>query len=194
MAIRIPLPMRRLRFGIVALAAALAVAGCGNAQHPSDATAENNGYYVKAGGVYYQLQVSRQLNQFATEDHQYLTGLPPGTAAPAATQLWYGVFLRAMNNSEQARKTSDGFDIVDTQGNKYYPVALNSTANQYAWTAMQLKPQGMQPGPDTTASFGPTQGSLLLFKLNTSVYNNRPLTLQIHVPGKSTPSTVSLDL
>src|SRR5881398_3687026 len=119
--------MRRLRFGIVALAAALAVAGCGNAQHPSDATAENNGYYVKAGGVYYQLQVSRQLNQFATEDHQYLTGLPSGTAAPSATQLWYGVFLRAMNDSEQHQLTANRFDIVDTKGNKYYPVPVNST-------------------------------------------------------------------
>ena len=49
-------------------------------------------------------------------------------------------------------------------------------------------------GADTTASFGPTQGRLLLFKLPTQVYSNRPLTLQIHAQGQSTPATISLDL
>ena len=184
----------RIAAVLVPVLVSVAVAGCGSAKHPSDATAENNGYYVKAGQVYYQLQVSRQLNQFATEDHQYLTGLPSGTAAPSATQLWYGVFLRAMNDSEQHQLTANRFDIVDTKGNKYYPVPVNSTVNQYAWTATRLDPKGTEPGPDTTASFGPTQGSLVLFKLSTSVYNNRPLTLQIHPPGSSQVSTISLDL
>jgi hypothetical protein len=181
---------------MVAVAAVLAVAlaGCGSARHPSDATAENNGYYVKAGQVYYQLQVSRELNQYATEDHQYLTGLPAGTPAPTATQLWYGVFLQAFNKSKQPQTTASSFYIQDTQGNKYYPVALNSSVNGYAWTSTRLSPLETEPAPDTTASTGPTQGSLLLFKLSTSVYNNRPLTLEIHVPGSSQVSTISLDL
>jgi hypothetical protein len=184
----------RVRFGALAALVAVALAGCGTGQHPFDATADNNGFYVKAGQVYYQLQVSRELNQYATEDHQYLTGLPPGTSAPTPTQLWYGVFLRAMNNSKSPQQTTDSFDIVDTQGTKYYPVALNSSANEYAWTSMRLDPLGTEPGPDTTASTGPTQGSLVLFKLSTAVYNNRPLTLEIHVPGSSQVSTISLDL
>jgi hypothetical protein len=184
----------RLGFGALAVGLAFALAGCGAARHPSDATAENNGYYVTAGQLYYQLQVSRELNQFATEDAQYLTGLPSGTAAPSATQLWYGVFLRAMNNGNQPHQSTDSFDIKDTQGNKYFPLPLNSTANEYAWTSMQLGPHGVQPGPDTTAFSGPTQGSELLFKLSTSVYNNRPLTLEIHVPGSSKISQISLDL
>ena len=37
-------------------------------------------------------------------------------------------------------------------------------------------------------------GRLLLFKLPTAVYSNRPLTLQIHAPGQTSPSTISLDL
>jgi hypothetical protein len=59
---------------------------------------------------------------------------------------------------------------------------------------MTLEPSAKQPGADTTASYGPTQGQLLLFKLPTQVYSNRPLTLQIHAQGQSTPSTISLDL
>ena len=46
----------------------------------------------------------------------------------------------------------------------------------------------------STAAGGPTGGALLLFKLPTSVYANRPLTLEINVPGRTTPSTISLDL
>jgi hypothetical protein len=181
---------------MVAVAAVLAVAltGCGAARHPSDATAENNGYYVKAGQVYYQLQVSRELNQYATEDHQYLTGLPAGTAAPTATQLWYGVFLQAFNKSKQPQTTASSFYIQDTQGNKYYPVTLNSSVNGYAWTSTRLSPLETEPAPDTTASTGPTQGAMLLFKLNVSVYNNRPLTLFIQPPGQPQPATISLDL
>jgi hypothetical protein len=43
-------------------------------------------------------------------------------------------------------------------------------------------------------AFGPTQGSELLFKINTSAYANRPLTLEIHAPGQTVPSAVTLDL
>jgi hypothetical protein len=108
--------------------------------------------------------------------------------------MWYAVFLQAKNQSDSAAKTSDTFDIVDTQGNKYYPLALNPSQNPYAWQSMTLEPSAVEPGADTTASFGPTQGRLLLFKLPTQVYSNRPLTLQIHSPGQSTSSSISLDL
>jgi hypothetical protein len=185
---------RRLGLLIAAALAAVAVSACGSAQHPYDATAENNGFYVKGGKIEYQLQVSRALNQFSVEDHQYLTGLPAGTAAPTATQLWYGVFLQAFNKSKQPQTTASSFYIQDTQGNKYYPVTLNSSVNGYAWTSTRLSPQETQPAPDTTASTGPTQGAMLLFKLNVSVYNNRPLTLFIQPPGQPQPATISLDL
>lgn len=179
-----------------ALAAALVVvlAGCGSGKHPYDATAENNGYYVKAGPLSYQLQVSRVLNPYAVEDRQYVTGLPPGTPALSPDEVWFGVFLWAKNTTEQPQQSADSFYIQDTAGNKYYPVALDHSLNPYAWTAQTLQPLGTEPGPDTTAYFGPTQGGLVLFKLNTSVYGNRPLTLFLQAPGAKQPSTISLDL
>lgn len=186
----------RLRPRLVALAApaVLALAGCGAAQHPYEATAENNGYYVHAGAITYQLQVSRELNQYATEDHQYLAGLPPGTSAPAPDQIWYGVFLWARNSGKQPAISAGNFDIKDTSGDTYYPVSLNPSINGYAWTQQVIQPLSTEPAPDTTAFFGPTQGALLLFKLNTSAYANRPLTLEIHAPGVSRVSSISLDL
>jgi hypothetical protein len=38
------------------------------------------------------------------------------------------------------------------------------------------------PQPDTTASFGPTQGALLLFKIRDASLNSRPLEIRIAKP------------
>lgn len=177
--------------GAIVLAAA--IAGCGHANGPP--TLENDGVYVNAGPITYQLQISRQLNQYSTEDRQYVTGLPSGTSsALTPTQLWYGVFLWAKNQTKRSYKTTDDFDIVDTERDHYYPVAVNPALNPYAWTPQTLPPGGTEPAPDTTASFGPTQGALLLFKLPTTVYDNRPLTLEIRGPSGKVWGTISLDL
>ena len=54
--------------------------------------------------------------------------------------------------------------------------------------------QPLLPDPESGAGSGPIQGSMLLFKLNTSVYSNRPLELEIAPPGGGGPSSVVLDL
>jgi hypothetical protein len=183
---------RRLWILACALGVALGLAACGQTGQPTSVL--NNGVYVTAGPITYQLQVSRELNQFGVEDRQYLAGLPAGTAALTPDQLWYGVFLWAKNQSDRTEKTADTFDIVDSNGDHFKPIALNAELNAYAWTPQFLKPGQSQPIPNTTAFYGPTGGNLLLFKLPTAVYSNRPLTLQIHAPGASTPSAISLDL
>lgn len=187
--------VRRPRLGVLActLALAFGLAACGKSNDPP--TGENNGVYVTAGPITYQLQISRQLNQYATEDRQYVAGLPSGTSATLSpTQLWYGVFLWAKNQTNRPQKTTDNFDIVDTQGDHYYPIAVNPSLNPYAWTAESLPPGQTEPAPDTAASFGPTQGGLLLFKLDTSVYDSRPLTLEIKGPSGRIWGTIELDL
>jgi hypothetical protein len=182
---------RRLWIIVCALGVAIGLAACGQVAQPTSAL--NNGVYVDAGPITYQLQISRELNPFAVEDKQYLIGLPSGSTGPTANQLWYGVFLWAKNQTDRAQPTAGSFDIVDSNGDHFYPVKLNSELNGYAWTQQTLGPAGIEPGPNTTASFGPTQGGLLLFKLPTSVYSNRPLTLQIHAPGGGT-GKISLNL
>jgi hypothetical protein len=183
---------RRLLILACALGLALGIAACGQTSQPPSEL--NNGVYVDAGPITYQLQVSRELNPYGTEDRQYLEGLPTGTGGLSSTELWYGVFLWAKNQTQEPQPTSDNFVIIDSSGGRYYPVRLDSSINGYAWTQQILEPSAVEPAPSTTASDGPTQGGLLLFKLPTSVYSNRPLTLYIYPHGGGKSGQISLDL
>jgi hypothetical protein len=185
------------RIGILAGAAAasLAVGACTiNHKLPNPHYADNPALYVSAGRVTYQVQLSRQLNPFATEDSAYLAGVSPSLLSLAPDQLWFGVFLWARNQTPHRVTTSDTFTIRDSAGRVYHPVPIVRYANPWAWTAQELMPGGTEPAPDSMASYGPTQGGLILFKLNDSVYSNRPLTLNIYAPGQSFPTRISLDL
>jgi hypothetical protein len=188
--------VRRLATAASSLLIAVGAAGCdtGNRlDHPH--VGDNEGFYVDGGPITYQVQLTRELNPYDTsEDGPYLTGLPAGTTNPKPDQEWFAVFLWAKNQTKQTETTADSFDIVDTEGNVYPAVALSSTANAYAWTPTALGPGDVQPAPNTTASEGPTQGEELLFKLNTSVYADRPLTLEIRDASGTVVATVSLDL
>jgi hypothetical protein len=196
---------RRLLIPACALVLALGIAACGGtspAHHASGqasgfeaADANNNGAYVNAGPVTYQLQVSRELNQYLTEDSQYVKGLPAGVSTNLpADEMWYGVFLWAKNQTNSSQTTTDNFEIVDTQGNTYYPLRLNTALNPFAWTSETLRPGAVQPDPETIAGQGPTQGGLLLFRVNINVYSNRPLTLFILGPNNQKQASISLDL
>lgn len=158
--------------------------------------ADSEAFYVRVGQLTYQVEISRVLNPYGTEDRAYLAGLPAGTAPLGANEQWFGVFLWAKNFSHHAHVTTppDQFDIVDTQGATYHPIVLNPSVNPYAWTSQTLQPNAQEPALDSPAYFGPTQGAELLFRINDSAYSNRPLTLQIHVAGQAQPSSVSLDL
>src|SRR5271166_3105284 len=112
--------LRSLPRAVCLLGLVLGLAACGKSNHPS--TAENDGVYVTAGPITYQLQISRQLNPYATEDRQYITGIPVRAGSVSASQLWYGVFLWAKNQTKRSVATSDDIDIVDTQGTHYYPI------------------------------------------------------------------------
>ncbi len=170
--------------------AAVGLSACGRISHPT--TADSEGVYVDAGPVTYQVQISRQLNPYSVEDRTYLTG--QNSPPPRPDQQWFAIFLWAKNSTHSDQTTTDSFDIVDTQGHKYYPVPLNPQVNPFAWTSQTLAPDQTQPAPGSTASFGPTQGQELLFKLDNSVTSNRPLTFEIYAPGQPRPSSVSLDL
>lgn len=182
--------MRRLLTAAVLLSASGLAAACG-VHHSNAADANNIGAYVEAGPVTYQLQVSRELNQYGSEDSGYLAGLPRRDARLRASQFWYGIFLWAKNRNNQPQRTTASFDVVDTQGNVYHPIFFN---NPYVWTSQMLRPGAVQPNPDTTPGYGPTQGGLLLFKFNTSVYSNRPLRLEIRGNTGKVWATISLDL
>ncbi len=174
---------------------ALGVAACGKPAYPDNADANNTGGYVQAGRVTYQLQISRQLNPYSEEDRTYLLGVNPTDLTLGPQDMWFGVFIWAKNQTHASATTASDFDIVDTQGNIYYPTPINALENPYAYQPTTLEPLGVLPVPGTTAFFGPTQGMEILFKMNQSdVYANRPLALVIHLPHSNRVSTISLDL
>ncbi len=191
---RLPI-IRRITILACSLSLVLGFAACGQQAHPHVADTLGtaaSGFYVDAGPVTYQVQLSRELSPYSQEDNGYLAGVsaPP----PKPDEEWFAVFVWAKNQTASDQTTTNSFDIIDTAGNKYYPVALNPQVNPYAWSAQTLKPSATQPAPDTTATFGPTQGQELLFKINSVAYTNRPLTLEIHAAGQANPTLVSLDL
>jgi len=178
------------------LAAVVALAACGSDRPVHDAADE--GTYVTTGNLYYQVQLSRELNPNNIEDRQYLEGLPAGTTPPTADEEWFGVWLRVQNDTKQRHRSASTFRITDTVGNSYAPIALPAR-NPYAYHSVDLERdtgngQPVQPGPESGAYNGPVQGEMLLFKLPTTIYANRPLTLHIMPPDGSTPATVELDL
>jgi hypothetical protein len=185
---------RRLLLLLSALVLAAGLSACGHKEaHPTQADANNDGTYIDAGPVSYQLEISRELNPYSTEDSAYVKGLPAGTTAPSASQLWYGVFLWAKNQTHHDQTTLNSFEITDSQGNTYYPVKLDAGVNPFTWTSQTLAPNQIEPGPNTVASNGPTQGGLLLFKLNSTAYSNRPLTLWLIGSGNQKLGSISLN-
>jgi hypothetical protein len=198
----------RLRILAAALALALGASGCATSS-PSDAhhaggelsgrdvaDSNNNGAYISADGMTYQLQISRILNPWAAEDSQYFTGLPKGTSAfhIKPDELWYGVFLWAKNQHHRKITTSDNFEVVDTSGDVFRPVKLNSSENPLAWNARTLIYGETEPSQDSIAYQSYTGGKLILFKLTSVVYSNRPLVLFILSPSGHKLASISLDL
>jgi hypothetical protein len=179
---------------------AIGVSGCGvdhreATPHDVSATELADGAepYFWTGGVTYQVQVSRQLNPFDTYDVQYLAGVK-GAQNIRPDQLWFGVFLWAKNQSEHPVVTAYKFRIIDSAGDVYYPTPLNTNVNPFAWVPQTLTKNQIYPTPDSIIGSSSPGGGLVLFKLNQSVYSNRPLTLVMYAHGTSRPSFVSLDL
>lgn len=185
--------MRRLCILGIGVLFGLGLTACGHKEaHPR--VGDSEGAYIDAGPITYQIQLSRELNPYNVEDQQYLRGLPAASAGPKPDEEWFAIFLWAKNQTHSTATTANSFDIIDTQGNKYLPLTLDPAVNPIAWTAQPLKPLGTEPAPDSLASFGPTQGGELLFKINTSAYSNRPLTLEIRGPQQQVWGSVTLDL
>jgi hypothetical protein len=181
--------VRRL---VIAVIAVLALAGCGPGNPAFVKDAETEGTYVDVGGLTYQVQLSRYLNPADVEDREYLTGLP-GTAKPqlGAGEIWFGVWMRVKNYSKETITPTTGFEITDTLNKQFIPVNL-ARSNPFAYNPIPLGHANVYPLPDSAASSGVIQGSLILFRLSTASIANRPLIL--HITSGSDEATVSLDL
>lgn len=169
--------LRRLLLPILASAAVTGLSACGD--DGPQKVAESEGTSVTIGKLEYQVQISRQLNPADTEDQDYLTGIAPLQAQLKADEVWFGVFIRVKNPSDQTLPTAQEFTLLDTVEEHYTPVQTSSIINYKPTT---LSPGDLFPHSNEVAAYGPTQGMMLLFKLTNATLDNRPLELKIAAP------------
>ncbi len=179
---------RRSLLGALSIVAALALGACGESHtkvsggtYAGESGA--NAPYLDVGPLVYEVQISRELNPYDVEDSSYLVGLTPAQRHLAPGQEWFGVFLQVYNNTETPHLAAPGatLKISDTQKNVYIPIQPNAT-NPFAYRAGVVPAKSRVPAPNTVASFGPTQGALLLYKISVVSLDNRPLTLHLIDP------------
>lgn len=187
--------VRKLPAVALALLAATALAACGSANKvitEGDNTGAGgiNAAYLHLGNLRYQVTLSRALNP--SQDPEYLVGLPPRLAPLASGQLYFAVFLLVQNKTKQAGIAAGQFFLTDTRGNVYRPLPLGA-ANPYAYRPQLVAPGNQLPPFGTVAAQGTTASDLLLFRLPTSVYDNRPLILHI-IDQDGKKATVILDV
>ena len=170
---------------------ALGLAACGTKQaHPH--VADNEGFYVDAGGITYQVQLSRELNPANIEDAAYLKGLTPADSHLAPGQEWFAVFMQVYNHSSTPLPAATNLTISDTQNNIYVPIVPDAT-NEFAYRGGLVPAKSQLPLPETVAVSGATQGALLLYKIPIVSLDNRPLELKIIDPNHPT-QTASAEL
>src|SRR5215218_1851610 len=124
--------------------AALGASGCGN-KHDKVTLAETEGIYVTVDDVKYQIQISRILNPAARDDSAYLRGLPEGEEELDDNEVWYAIFMRAENDTDDPHQMADEFTIRDTQDDEFEPVELDPETNDFLYEATELQPGELVP-------------------------------------------------
>jgi hypothetical protein len=183
---------RRIVTLLLCALAALA-AGCGNKEDVTT-KADTEGIWIDVGDLDYHIQGSRQLNPNQVPDDRYLTGLPSDVSQPSGTETWFAVFLRIENRTDKTAPTATDFEIEDTEGDVYKPVALDTKVNPFAYLPQRLGPDEVMPAPDTAQEIDSTSGAMLLFKLPLTGYQNRPLEFRVKSADGAKPAEASVDL
>jgi hypothetical protein len=171
---------RRLLAALVLSALLAGATGCNKSDRVTEATTE--GVFINVGPLDYQVQISRLLNPADLEDQGYLKGLSATDAQLSPKQAWFAIFLRVENNGKHAAPSARDIEIRDTQNARYDPVAL-LPSNVFAYHPAVIQAHAVLPAAETPAASGPIGGSLVLFRIDLSSLENRPLELHIINPA-----------
>ncbi len=183
----------RLRIPRAALLAlllvpALALSACSDNSHTRVTTGTyagesgKNAPYLNVGPLIYEVQLSRELNPYDTEDASYLADLTPAQAKLEPGEEWFAVFLQVYNESSTPHLAATNISISDTQENVYTPI-VPPLSNEFAYRGGLVPPKGRIPALNTVAANGPTQGAVLLFKIKVVSLDNRPIEIKIVDPS-----------
>lgn len=177
----------------LALLAPLALSGCELGEKGADAEKVREGLDVEVDGVGYNVYITRQLNIKIAPDDDFYDG---PKARPGF--VYYGVFLKACNVTDEVRSPIRSFVIEDTRGNEYHPKPIPGN-NPFAYKARALASGQCIPEPGSAGDFNPTGGAMVLFELPVSAQEDRPLELKLHgtydlIKKERTEKTIELDI
>jgi hypothetical protein len=174
-----------------ALAAAVPLAGCGNKESEIK-SGETESAYLDLADLRYQIEISRQLNPKDIEDRAYLDGVQGGAQLKPG-ESWFAVFVRVENPHGRTLPAANQFELGETSGKLYRPVRIART-NPFAYVAGPVAAKGTLPPNGSVAQANESiNGSLVLFKVKTASFANRPLELKIFGP-KVPQDVVTVDL
>jgi hypothetical protein len=170
---------------VVAIAAGVVLSGCDTAPENADQVTEGQG--IKLDDLLFNVQITRELNPFDTEDKAYLVGQKP----LGPDQYYLGVFMRVDNEGDASATVPTDMSVVDTVGDTFRPLPSNSL---FALKLGDTIHGGDQlPEGESVAANGPIQGSMVLFRITGAAFEDRPLTLHI-TTSTGSAGEVELDI
>lgn len=174
---------------VLALTAALglvAATGCGE-EETSEVV---EGEPLELGELAINVQLTRFLNPDDLEDREYLQGQ---RVPPPQGKDYLAVFMEIENESDETQRipSADEIHVVDTTGASYEPLPSDTVFTLDLGGT--LGPHEELPLEDTAAQSGPTQGSIVLFLVDTSAEQNRPLELEF-LDGDRVEGKIELDI
>lgn len=175
---------------LLLIAAALALAGCGNeaGDNAVEATEQNT---VALGGIDYRVVRFRQLNPRIPPDSTMVAGLP----LPGEGRAYYAAFITACNRSGSTRTPTSRIHLEDAFGQRFAPLA-GMKDGVFAYRARPLRPGACLPVEDSPADRA-LDGAVLAFDLAVETARKRPLILELERrPGGTgrAAARVQLDL
>ena len=179
---------------LLAAALALTLSACGN-KHEVIHHAETEGIYVNVDELKYQVQISRQLNPGAiAEDRAFVEGVAGEDAELADDEVWFAVFVRIENESDEEQLPAIAYELEDQQGNSYEPVEIEES-NPFHYDPSPIPPGSYVPNPDSIARQVTSIGGMLqLFKVKYETLDNRPVELVITSSSTDDVTTIDIDV
>jgi hypothetical protein len=184
---------KRLGMLIGGAVCAAAISACGAGEHATYSDNLGPGY-VQVGQLYYQVQVSRQLNPWSDEDRFYLEGFTASQLKLPVADEWFGVSMQVYNWTNSPHTPTGDFFITDTLGDRYTPLS-NAAPNAYTYAPDPIPANDQLPAIDSDAFTGWSQGEFLIFQIPYASLVNRPFILHIVNPADTAKqSRIELDV
>jgi hypothetical protein len=162
---------------VLVAVAAITLTGCDKDAKPIEG---KEGGRIFLDGAFYQVQLSRILNQKDTEDSYYLVGQPESKQG----ESYFGVFLRVDNEETAKRVVPIGIEhmkVHNAKKSEFHPVPVK--AHGWGYVPAPIGKGAHLPIPDSPADIGPIRGGLILFRIPNGDLDSRPLELEIESPS-----------